>query len=117
MTLSIPDIHLVSLKKMLEGLIVPSKLYGILAVGRPVIFLGDRNGEVAKIIRRFNCGVALDDNDVNGIVSLIEKFSKSDISYDEREIRGVSRRNYHFDNVLHEWEQIIKKELSVSRSI
>lgn len=44
------DVHWVSLLPALEGLIVPSKLYGILAAGRPVIFIGDQDGEVARLI-------------------------------------------------------------------
>ena len=55
------DVHWVSLLPSLEGLIVPSKLYGILAAGRPVIFIGDRDGEVARVIgaARAGYGVAV----------------------------------------------------------
>ena len=48
LTLRVPDVHLISLKPALEGLIVPSKLYGVLAAGRPVIFVGRVDGEVAQ---------------------------------------------------------------------
>jgi len=40
LSLSVPDLHLVSLKPELEGLIVPSKFYSVLAAGRPVLFVG-----------------------------------------------------------------------------
>ena len=53
-SLSVPDIHLVSLQPQLEGLIVPSKVYGIAAAGRPVAFVGDPEGEVARLVSR--CG-------------------------------------------------------------
>ena len=59
-SLSVPDVHLVSLDPACEGLIVPSKLYGILAAGRPVAFLGDPNGAVAREVRAFDLGVVLD---------------------------------------------------------
>jgi glycosyltransferase involved in cell wall biosynthesis len=55
-SLSVSDIHLISLKPELEGMIVPSKFYGILAAGRPVIFIGDRNGELSCMIRDYQCG-------------------------------------------------------------
>ena len=45
------DVHLVSLLPQIEGLIVPSKFYGILAAGRPAIFIGDAEGEIAREIR------------------------------------------------------------------
>jgi colanic acid biosynthesis glycosyl transferase WcaI len=63
--LATPDVHLVVLDPRVEGLIFPSKLAGILAVGRPVVYLGDRDSEVAEILQRHGCGlsVAIDDTD------------------------------------------------------
>ncbi len=58
-SLAAADVHWVSLKPELEGLIVPSKLYGILAAGRPVIFVGDENGDVARTLRDHRCGIAV----------------------------------------------------------
>jgi colanic acid biosynthesis glycosyl transferase WcaI len=50
-SLTVPDCHIVSLRPSLEGLIVPSKLYSSLAAGRPVIFIGSLDGEVARVMR------------------------------------------------------------------
>ncbi len=55
-SLSVPDIHWLSLAPQLEGLIVPSKFYGAAAVGRPIIFIGDENGEVARLVAQGECG-------------------------------------------------------------
>lgn len=60
MSLSVADIHLVSLDPACEGLIVPSKFYGILAVDRPVIFLGDPNGAIARDLTEAQNGLVLD---------------------------------------------------------
>jgi glycosyltransferase involved in cell wall biosynthesis len=57
-SLSVPDVHLVSLKPELEGLIVPSKFYSVLAAGRPVLFVGDRKGGMAMCIEQAGCGRA-----------------------------------------------------------
>ncbi|MCF3936071.1 glycosyltransferase family 4 protein [Acuticoccus sp. M5D2P5] len=59
LSLSAPDIHLVSLDPACEGLIMPSKLYGVLAAGRPVLFLGDPDGSVAREIETHGFGVVL----------------------------------------------------------
>jgi len=56
LSLSVPDVHLVSLKPELEGLIVPSKFYSVLAAGRPVLFVGDPKGEIARRIEEAGCG-------------------------------------------------------------
>jgi len=58
-SLAAADAHFVSLLPALEGLIVPSKLYGILAAGRPVVFVGDPASDLAKLVREQRCGVAV----------------------------------------------------------
>jgi glycosyltransferase involved in cell wall biosynthesis len=58
-SLAAADVHLVSLLPALEGFIMPSKLYGILAAGRPVIFIGDSDGDTARIIRNAECGITV----------------------------------------------------------
>jgi glycosyltransferase involved in cell wall biosynthesis len=58
LSVSVPDVHLVSLKPELEGLIVPSKFYSVLAAGRPVLFVGDPTSEMAKRIDEADCGRA-----------------------------------------------------------
>lgn len=56
LSLSAPDLHLVSLKAELEGLVMPSKLYAVLAAGRGVLFVGDTQGETARVISAAGCG-------------------------------------------------------------
>jgi len=55
-SLSAADVHLVSLNAALEGLIVPSKFYGIAAAGRPTLFVGNTDGEIARLLREGDCG-------------------------------------------------------------
>jgi glycosyltransferase involved in cell wall biosynthesis len=50
------DLHLVSLRPEMEGLIVPSKFYGIAASARPVGFVGDPDGELARLVSEHDCG-------------------------------------------------------------
>ena len=58
-TMAAADLHWLSLLPALEGLIVPSKLYGILASGRPVLFIGDPDGEVARVIGPARAGLSV----------------------------------------------------------
>jgi glycosyltransferase involved in cell wall biosynthesis len=51
------DAFLVALKSGLEGFIVPSKVYGILAAGRPYIAATDPSSEPAQIARESGCGL------------------------------------------------------------
>ena len=58
-SLAASDIHMVSLLPSMEGLIVPSKIYGILAAGRPALFIGDVRGTVGRLVREHDCGIAV----------------------------------------------------------
>jgi glycosyltransferase involved in cell wall biosynthesis len=72
-SLAAADVHLVSLLPALEGLIVPSKVYGILAAGRPAIFVGDTRGDVADLLRERDCGVAVAVGDSQGLVDQLRR--------------------------------------------
>lgn len=50
------DLHLISLLPPMEPFVVPSKLYGILAAGRPTVFVGDISGEIATVLAEAGCG-------------------------------------------------------------
>jgi len=58
-SLAAADVHFVSLLPALEGLIVPSKIYGILAAGRPTLFVGDPDGDLARMVTAHGCGIAV----------------------------------------------------------
>jgi len=65
------DAFLVSLKAGLEGYIVPSKLYGILAAGRPFVAAVDPSCEAATIAREHQCGTVAVPGDVDALVEAI----------------------------------------------
>jgi colanic acid biosynthesis glycosyl transferase WcaI len=58
-SLSSADIHVVGLAPGLAGYVVPSRLYGILAVSRPVIAAADPESETAQVVERIGCGIVV----------------------------------------------------------
>ncbi len=58
-SLSAADVHVVGLASGLAGYVVPSRLYGILAVARPVIVAADAESETAQVVQRVGCGVVV----------------------------------------------------------
>ena len=58
-SLSSADIHVVGLAKGLAGYVVPSRLYGILAAGRPVLVAAEDSSETARLVREVGCGVVI----------------------------------------------------------
>ena len=65
------DAFLVALKPGIEGYIVPSKVYGILAAGRPYIAALDPSAEPAAIIREFGCGLLAAPGDPDALADAI----------------------------------------------
>jgi glycosyltransferase involved in cell wall biosynthesis len=72
-SLSAADVHVISLLPCLEGLIVPSKFYGIAAVGRPTLFIGDPAGELGRLLTAHDCGFALPIGDSAGVVVALQR--------------------------------------------
>lgn len=70
-SLSVPDVHWLSLRPELEGLMFPSKFYGAAAAGRPILALTATTGEIAGLVTRYGCGMALDPADAAGLTHAI----------------------------------------------
>jgi colanic acid biosynthesis glycosyl transferase WcaI len=67
------DVFVVSLKAGIEGYIVPSKLYGTLAAGRPYIAAVDASAEPAEVAREHGCGLLVAPGDVDAFVAAVER--------------------------------------------
>jgi len=55
------DLHLISLQPEWAGVVVPSKFFGALAAGRPVLYAGPAQSEIARWIRQHDVGLAVGD--------------------------------------------------------
>lgn len=58
-SLSTASVHVVGLARGLAGYVVPSRLYGVMAAGRPVIVAADGESETAQLVRRVGAGVVV----------------------------------------------------------
>ena len=69
------DLAVVSLAVGMFGLAVPSKTYNILASGRPILFIGNLNCEIALLIKENNIGFCFDSFDKEGIANFFESLT------------------------------------------
>ena len=74
-SLSIADVHLISMRSEMTGIVVPGKLYGAMASGRPTVFVGPVHCESADTIREADCGATIRLGDVDGLIAAIEGFA------------------------------------------
>jgi len=63
-SLNAAHIHLIPLKKGMKGIIVPSKVYGIMAAGKPFIAAVDEDSEIDKVVKEFHCGIVVQPSNV-----------------------------------------------------
>jgi colanic acid biosynthesis glycosyl transferase WcaI len=115
-SLAASDVHWVSLLPELEGLIVPSKFYGILAAARPTVFIGNPDGELARAIRVGECGVTVAVGDVDALVAAVRHL-KNDPAHRER-LGGNAyehyREHYSAPRAFDRWTRIIRLVTPVS---
>ncbi|TQE98309.1 MAG: glycosyltransferase family 4 protein [Spiribacter salinus] len=76
-SLSAADVHLVTMQSEVEGLVVPSKVYGVLAAGRPCVFLGPEGSEAAQQIHELNAGTVLQTPTPASVVQALKQESGS----------------------------------------
>jgi glycosyltransferase involved in cell wall biosynthesis len=92
--LAAADIHLVSLKPAWTGAVVPSKFFGALAAGRPVIFAGSRDAALARWIEAHGVGWVLDASSLAHVARDLKRLAES------REELTLLQRRCH--DVYHE---------------
>jgi glycosyltransferase involved in cell wall biosynthesis len=74
-SLSLADVHLISLRREMTGVVVPGKLYGAMASGRPVLLVGPEHCESADTIRQADCGLTVRLGDVDGLVDALTRLA------------------------------------------
>lgn len=93
------DVFVISLKRGLAGYIVPSKLYGILAAGRPYVAAVEESSEVAAITRKYECGLIVEPGDTKGLAQNILRLYR-DHPLADRFGENARKAGLHFDRAL-----------------
>jgi hypothetical protein len=103
------DAHLVTLSPACEGLIHPSKIYGILAAGRAALFLGSRDGSVAGMLREADAGLALDCDRPDTWRPTIEALlaDAAQVAVMGRNARLAYERSYTDAHALAAWTELL----------
>ena len=87
--MSAADVHLVPLRTVCTGLAVPSKSYTILAAGRPMIYQGSKESEIAQMTVEENNGIFVAEGDVTGLRdSILAYYSQPEL----RQVHGDKAR-------------------------
>jgi colanic acid biosynthesis glycosyl transferase WcaI len=108
-SLSLPDVHLISLRPALEGLIVPSKYYGIAAAGRPAIFVGHPKGEIARVIDQSATGFVVREGDKEGLIRAIRALWSDPglVETQGKAARELFESRFDFPHAFAKWQMAI----------
>jgi glycosyltransferase involved in cell wall biosynthesis len=105
------DVFLVSLQRGLSGFIVPSKLYGILAAGRPYVAAVEETCEVAAITTQNACGLVAEPGDARSVADRIREL------HDNRELSTRLAGNARRTSALFERRQQVRRYMDVFRAV
>jgi colanic acid biosynthesis glycosyl transferase WcaI len=108
-SLGVPDLHWLSLKPELEGLIVPSKFYGIAAAGRPTLAVTAPDGEIAKLVRDHHCGLVVAPGRGDELAASILRLSNSPTTLAEmgNKARAMLDEQFTRRQAFERWRKIL----------
>ena len=95
--LGLCDVGLVTQVAATLGCVVPSKVYGILAAGRPVLFVGPKAATPAQILERFGCGWQVEPGDAGGLARLLGEMAERPERVREAGRRAREAFEGHYD--------------------
>jgi colanic acid biosynthesis glycosyl transferase WcaI len=72
-SLNLADVHLVTQLPAFTGVVVPSKLFGAMAVGRPTVMVGPADAECSRVLREHGAGVVVANGDAAGLVRAVDR--------------------------------------------
>ncbi|NRD76950.1 glycosyltransferase family 4 protein [Bacillus sp. BRMEA1] len=97
-SLNAGDVHWCINAKGIKGVSVPSKLYGIMAAGKPVLGMLEEGSEARLIIEGTNCGLVCEPGDYESIESYINWFIENARSHEQIDM-GTRGRDYLVKNL------------------
>lgn len=114
--LSAADIHVVSLREEWTGTVVPSKFFGALAIGRPILFLGSDNSAIAKWIRHMRVGWVLDGERIESLATELIEWAESPTAKARlfQHCHAVYQREFSKHRALDRWDQTLRTLLCIA---
>jgi len=107
------DIACIPFLKGMAGVSVPSRLYNVLAAGRPVLAVADASSEVAMVVREEGIGWVVEPEDAEALVAAIEEVvgQRDQLAAMGAKARRVAEEKYSYDAALRRYEALFEAVL------
>ena len=109
-SLAAADVHWISLRPDLEGLIVPSKFYANAAAGRPVIAIAAKDGEIARLVKQYSCGLVIKPGNADALADALLSLSTDDerVSQMGRNARAMLEAHFTCRQAFATWQRLLE---------
>ena len=105
------DVGIVSLNDNMLGLGVPSKSYNIIAAGKPILFLGNKNSEISLMVNENNIGWQFELAQKKDIINFFNNFSSNQIGVMGVNARVIAETKYSKKKILEKYVTLINSRI------
>ena len=104
------DIALITLVPGMKGVSVPSRMYNILAAGKPIIAMAEEGSELALVVREEQVGWVIPPADIDALVRTIHEAKARFVELNAMGKRGreAVERRYRLDHVIRDWTALVR---------
>src|SRR6185369_14798061 len=108
-SLSLPDVHWISLRPELEGLIFPSKFYGVAAAGRPIVAITGNDGDIAELVSQHACGFIVAPGAAAGLAQVLTRLADDPALCEEmgRRARAMLDAQFTRHQAIDRWKDLL----------
>ena len=104
------DAHVVTIQRGLEGIVVPSKMYGILAAGKPIVSVASQDTDVTRLCTQIGCGVACDPDRPEEMIVAVRELAGDPTRVKKMgEAAMAAARNYDRNIEAHKFVAILEE--------
>ena len=106
------DIHMLSLKNNWAGVVVPSKFFGSISIGRPVLYAGKRESDIGQWITKFDVGLILDEYNVKEIADRLIEFSdnRPNLGYWQKQAFSIYHCHFSKKITMDKWDDLLRSK-------
>jgi colanic acid biosynthesis glycosyl transferase WcaI len=104
------DIHLMSLQQEWEGIVLPSKFFGSLAVGKPVLYAGPKNSSIARWVEAFDLGLVLTPENLEEVAQSLVRLADDRKQIEQWQSRALQayKLNFSKKRVMDQWDNLLR---------
>jgi colanic acid biosynthesis glycosyl transferase WcaI len=116
--LNAADMHMISLNKEWNGLVVPSKFFGSLAIGKPVVYAGPADSSIAHLLREHEIGFYVDEKSLEDVVKKLDFLSNNSSAMNllQKNAFEIYKSSFSKKIIVDKWDRVLRQLLSDAHS-